>query len=108
MLNGHTASGQKGPAADGNGFKLGGNNTPAVHVVTNSFAMTNDTCGFTLNNNASQPRVTACGVNGNKSTWCDGLQHSGDVTIMMTGSMAITAPRVTNAPAGASTLPAIH
>jgi hypothetical protein len=108
MLNGHTTSGQKGPAADGNGFKLGGNNTPAVHVVTSSFSMNNDTCGFTLNNNASQPRVTACGVNGNKSTWCDGLQHSGDVTITMTGAQAIAAQRVTNAAAGASTLPAIH
>jgi hypothetical protein len=108
MLNGHTASGMMGPAADGNGFKLGGNNVPAVHLVTNSFAMTNDTCGFTLNSNTAQPRVTACGVNGNRSTWCGGLQHSGDVTITMTGAQAIAAQRVTNAAAGASTLPAIR
>jgi pectate disaccharide-lyase len=108
MLNGHISSGTKGPAADGNGFKLGGNNVPGIHVVTNSFSMTNDTCGFTLNNNAAQPRVTGCGVNGNKSTFCDGLTHSGDVTITMTGAQAIAAVRVTNAAAGASTLPAIH
>ena len=107
MLNGHTAAGMKGPDADGNGFKLGGNRVPAVHVVSNSFAMTNDTCGFTLNSNTATPKVTACGVNGNKSTWCDGLQHSGDVTVTMTGAQAIAAPRVTNAAAGASTLPAI-
>ena len=108
MLNGHTAAGLRGPAADGNGFKLGGNNVPAVHVVTNSFAMTNDTCGFTLNNNTASPRVTACGVIGNASTWCDGLQHSADVAVTMTGAMAIAAQRVTNASPGASTLPPIR
>ena len=108
MLNGHTANGQKGPAADGNGFKLGGNNVPAVHKVTNSFALTNDTCGFTLNNNTATPSVTGCGVFGNKSTWC-GITHTGDVTITMTtGATAITLPRVTNAAAGASTLPTIR
>jgi hypothetical protein len=108
MLNGHLASGTKGPAADGNGFKLGGDKVPAVHKVTNSFAMTNDTCGFTLNSNTAQPQVTACGVNGNKTgTFCDGLTHSGDITITMTGANAITAARLTNVAAGASTLPPI-
>ena len=108
MLNGHISSGTKGPAADGNGFKLGGDKVPAVHKVTNSFAMTNDTCGFTLNSNTAQPQVTGCGVNGNKTgTFCDGLTHSGDITITMTGAAAITAARLTNVAAGASTLPPI-
>ena len=110
MLNGHTSNGTKGPAADGNGFKLGGNHVPAVHVVTSSFSMTNDTCGFTLNNNTASPKVTGCGLNGNLTTkdpWC-GITHTGDVTVTMTGAQAVMAARVTNAAAGASTLPAIH
>lgn len=109
MLNGHLANGTSGPAADGNGFKLGGNNVPAVHVVTNSFSMTNDTCGFTLNNNTAQPRITGSGANGNKGqAFCSLTNVTGTVTITMTGAQAITAARVTNAAAGASNLPAIH
>jgi len=108
MLNGHISDGTKGPAADGNGFKLGGNHVPAVHVVTNSFSMTNDTCGFTLNNNTAQPKLTGCGANGNKGTaFCELTNVTGTVTITMTGAQAITAARVTNAAAGTSSLPAI-
>jgi pectate disaccharide-lyase len=103
MLNGQTSTGKTGPAADGNGFKLGGNHVPAVHKVTNSFAMSNNTCGFTLNNNTAQPMVTGCGVNLNQSTWCDGLAHSGDVTITMTGAQAVAAQRDAN-----GNLPPIH
>ena len=109
MLNGHLADGTSGPAADGNGFKLGGNHVPAVHVVMNSFSMTNDTCGFTLNNNTAQPKITGSGANGNKGqAFCSLTNVTGTVTITMTGAQAITAARVTNAAAGASTLPAIH
>jgi hypothetical protein len=109
MLNGHVSSGQAGPAADGNGFKLGGNHVPAVHVVTNSYSMTNDTCGYTLNNNTAQPKITGSGANGNKSgAFCNLTNVTGTVTIAMTGAQAITAVRVTNAAAGASTLPAVH
>lgn len=109
MLNGHTSSGTKGPAADGNGFKLGGDHVPAVHVVTNSFSMTNDSCGFTLNNNTAQPKITGSGANGNKGdAFCSLTNVTGTVTITMTGAQAITAARVTNAAANASSLPAIH
>jgi hypothetical protein len=109
MLNGHLASGTAGPAADGNGFKLGGNHVPAVHVVTNSFSMTNDTCGFTLNNNTAQPKITGSGANGNKGqAFCSLTNVTGTVTITMTGAQAIAATRVTNAAANASNLPAIH
>ncbi len=108
-LNGHLANGTSGPAADGNGFKLGGNHVPAVHVVTNSYSMTNDTCGYTLNNNTAQPRITGSGANGNKTgAFCSLTNVTGTVTITMTGAQAITAQRVTNAAAGASTLPVVH
>ena len=71
--------------------------------------MTNDTCGFTLNNNTAQPKITGCGANGNKGTaFCSLTNVTGTVTITMTGAQAIAAARVTNAAAGASTLPAIH
>ena len=108
-LNGHLASGTKGPASDGNGFKLGGNNVPAVHIVTSSFAMTNDTCGFTLNSNAAQPRITGSGANGNKTgTFCGLTNVTGTVTITMTGAAATTAQRLTNVAAGMSTLPPVQ
>ena len=70
MANGQTSTGMRGVNADGNGFKLGGNGVPAVHVVTDSFSMGNRTCGYTLNNNTATPNVSDSGALGNNPDTC--------------------------------------
>jgi hypothetical protein len=90
--------GGSNPAGDGNGFKLGGapagpGEGGAVHLVTNSFGFENKACGFVRNNNPSTPKLTACGAKGNgKDPYCD-LSVSGEVTMSMSASAAITAKR---------------
>jgi len=90
--------GGSNPAGDGNGFKLGGapngaGQGGAVHLVTNSFGFENKACGFVRNNNPSVPKLTACGAKSNsKDAYCD-LTVSGEVTMSMSASAAITAKR---------------
>ena len=89
--------GGSNPAGDGNGFKLGGapngaGQGGAVHLVTNSFAFENKACGFVRNNNPDLPKLTACGAKDNKDAYCN-LTVSGEVTMSMAASAAITAKR---------------
>ena len=95
MANGRTSTGMQGANADGNGFKLGGNHVPAVHVVTGSFAMGNRTCGYTLNNNTATPNVSDSGALGNNPDTC-GITLRNRVTITMTAAQAIAAQRDAN------------
>jgi hypothetical protein len=92
MANGRTSTGMQGPNADGNGFKLGGNGVPAVHVVTRSFSMGNRTCGYTLNNNTATPNVSDSGALGNNPDTCN-ITLRNRVTITMTAAQAIAAQR---------------
>jgi len=95
MANGRTSTGMQGANADGNGFKLGGNGVPAVHVVTRSFAMGNRTCGYTLNNNTATPNVSDSGALGNNPDTCN-ITLRNRVTITMTAAQAIAAQRDAN------------
>jgi len=63
-----------------------------VHLVTNSFAFENKACGFVRNNNPEVPKLTACGAKDNKDAYCN-LTVSGEVTMSMTASAAISAKR---------------
>ncbi len=81
------------PAGDGNGFKLGGKPTSAgeggaVHLVTNSFAFENLTCGYTQNSNPDVPKLTGCGAKDNKTDYCQTLTKTGTVTMSMTAAQA--------------------
>lgn len=95
MANGQTSTGMRGVNADGNGFKLGGNGVPAVHVVTGSFAMGNNRCGYTLNNNTATPNVSDSGALGNNPDTCS-ITIRNRVTITMTAAQAIAAQRDAN------------
>jgi hypothetical protein len=60
----------KGSASDGNGFKLGGDDVSAAHVLKNLYATDNNygtsACGFTNNNNpASMTCTGTCAAWGN-------------------------------------------
>ena len=86
------------PAGDGNGFKLGGKPTSAgeggaVHLVKNSFAFENLTCGYTQNSNPDVPKLTGCGAKDNKTDYCQTLSQSGAVSMSMTAAQAKAAPR---------------
>jgi hypothetical protein len=95
MANGQTSTGMRGVNADGNGFKLGGNGVPAVHVVTGSFSMGNNACGYTLNNNTATPNVSNSGALGNHPDTCT-ITIRNRVTITMTAAEAIAAQRDAN------------
>jgi pectate disaccharide-lyase len=90
--------GGSNPQGDGNGFKLGGEPNGAgqggaVHLVTNSFGFENKACGFVRNNNPDVPKLTACGAKDNdKDPYCN-LTVSGEVSMSMTASAAISAKR---------------
>jgi len=49
--NGTTSTGQSASASDGNGFKLGGEDTSIRHTVINNLATNNKKDGFTANSN---------------------------------------------------------
>ncbi len=95
IANGQTSTGMKGAQSDGNGFKLGGNGVPAVHVVTRSFAMGNVKCGYTLNNNTATPDVSGSGALANNPDTCS-ITIRNRVTITMTAAQAIAAQRDAN------------
>jgi pectate disaccharide-lyase len=92
------ALGGSNPAGDGNGFKLGGapngeGQGGAVHLVNGSFAFENKACGFVRNNNPDVPKLTKCGAKSNgKDAYCS-LSVSGEVTMTMSASAAISAAR---------------
>jgi hypothetical protein len=100
FLNGVTSTGARGPAGDGNGFKLGGapdsgdpNMGGAVHRVTNSFSFDNSSCGFVRNNNPQVPTVAMSGARNNpRGDFCN-LTGSGNVTITETGAQGKAAVR---------------
>ena len=95
IRNGYNIWGVEDFQGDGNGFKLGGNHVPAVHVVTRSFAMGNRTCGYTLNNNTATPNVSDSGALGNNPDTCS-ITLRNRVTITMTAAQAIAAQRDAN------------
>ena len=95
IANGQTSTGMKGANSDGNGFKLGGNGVPAVHVVTRSFAVGNVKCGYTLNNNTATPDVSDSGALANNPDTCS-ITIRNRVTITMTAAQAIAAQRDAN------------
>ena len=89
--------GGSNPQGDGNGFKLGGEpggagEGGAVHLVTNSFAFENKSCGFVRNNNPETPKLTGCGVKGNGDAYCS-LTVSGEKTMSMSATTARTIAR---------------
>jgi hypothetical protein len=100
FANGVTSTGQRGPEADGNGFKLGGapdsgdpNMGGAVHRVTNSFAFDNSSCGFVRNNNPSTPTVSMSGARNNSGGDFCNLTGSGNITITETAAQGRAAVR---------------
>ena len=65
----------------------------AVHLVTNSSAFENRTCGFVRNNNPSTPTLSGCRVKSNpRGDYCS-LSCSGAVTITATTAGAKVLPR---------------
>jgi hypothetical protein len=92
------ALGGSNPQGDGNGFKLGGapngeGQGGAVHIVNSSFAFENKACGFVKNNNPETPKLSQCGAKSNgKDAYCE-LTNSGEVTMSMSASAAISAAR---------------
>jgi hypothetical protein len=94
FMNGKTVGGASNPAGDGNGFKLGGKPDPAdpdqggaVHVVTESSAFENLSCGFVRNNNPDLPVLTDCGVAANKNDYCK-ISCAPSVSVQTTGAEA--------------------
>ncbi|HXK16534.1 MAG TPA: right-handed parallel beta-helix repeat-containing protein, partial [Polyangiaceae bacterium] len=92
FANGKGVAGDN-PAGDGNGFKLGGKPTGAgeggaVHLVKNSFAFENLTCGFTRNSNPDVPELTDCGAKDNATDYCQTLSRTGEVSMSMTAAAA--------------------
>ena len=63
-----------------------------MHLVSNSFALDNATCGFVRNNNPDNPNLTNCGGRNNKKDFCE-LTNSGNVTVNITGDEVIAAKR---------------
>jgi hypothetical protein len=98
FLNGIVAGGGNS-AGDGNGFKLGGapngvGQGDAPHVVRNSSAFANRTCGYTRNNNADEPQISGCGIGDNDTDYCDDLPDCDDeFEVGISGAQAITTPR---------------
>ena len=56
--NGTLTDGTSSTSGDRNGFKLGGDSIPVVHVVTRSIAFGNGTTGFTWNSNPGAIRLS--------------------------------------------------
>jgi hypothetical protein len=110
IANGMIAADQSNPNGDGNGFKLGGapafgdpNQGGAVHMITDCVAISNLACGFVRNNNPDVPQLSMCGgLDNGKGTLCS-LTNSGEQSVSMSASDAITAAR---GPDGS--LPAAH
>jgi hypothetical protein len=89
--------GGSNPQGDGNGFKLGGEPNGegqggAVHLLTDSFAFENKSCGFVRNNNPENPKLTGCGAKDNKTDYCS-LSVSSEANMSMSASAARSAPR---------------
>ena len=95
MANGQTSTGMRGANADGNGFKLGGNGVPAVHVGDRLVRHGQRRCGYTLNNNTATPNVSDSGALGNNPDTCS-ITIRNRVTITMTAAQAIAAQRDAN------------
>jgi hypothetical protein len=81
------------PNGDGNGFKLGGepdgaDQGGAVHRLTNVAAFENKKCGYTRNNNPSNPTLSDCGTGDNDGgDFCE-LSCSGTHAVGTSGSSA--------------------
>jgi hypothetical protein len=88
FLNGKLVSGGGTSNGDGNGFKLGGAGGGAAHKVTNCFAMENNACGYTRNNNTEVPALSQCGGRSDgKGEYCS-LTTPSPVSFSMTGAQA--------------------
>jgi len=90
FLNGEVSGAN--PQGDGNGFKLGGepagdDQGGAVHRLTNVASFDNVNCGFTRNNNPSNPTLTTCGIGSNGDDYCD-VSCSPSRTVSTSGSSA--------------------
>jgi len=63
--NGTTTSGQTFSGSDGNGFKLGGEDTSIKHTVLNCVSTNNKKDGFTANSNPGPIYLSGCTASGN-------------------------------------------
>jgi hypothetical protein len=63
--NGTTSTGQTGSGSDGNGFKLGGEDTAVRHTVINCLSTNNKKDGFTANSNPGPIYLSGCTSTGN-------------------------------------------
>lgn len=81
------------PNGDGNGFKLGGepdgaDQGGAVHRLTSVAAFENKKCGYTRNNNPSNPTLSDCGTGDNDGgDFCE-VSCSGTHAVGTSGSSA--------------------
>jgi hypothetical protein len=73
--NGKTSTGLSGSGSDGNGFKLGSDETSGgvSHILTDCIANNNKKCGFTGNGNPGPITLTNCTGTGNGQTLFDRL-----------------------------------
>jgi len=99
FLNGEVSGAN--PQGDGNGFKLGGepagdDQGGAVHRLTNVASFDNVKCGFTRNNNPSNPSLATCGVaNNDDQDYCD-VSCSPSRTVSTSGSSAKSIARASD------------
>ena len=89
-----------GAQSNGNGFKMGGNDVSAKHVMSNLFAFYNQgngghkaDWGFTNNSNPASMTCTGCGAWNNAGGAFQGITHTGDVTGKATAAAAAAAKR---------------
>ncbi|MFL5308563.1 MAG: right-handed parallel beta-helix repeat-containing protein [Polyangia bacterium] len=89
-----------GAQSNGNGFKMGGNDVSAKHVMSNLFAFYNQgngghkaDWGFTNNSNPASMTCTGCGAWNNTGGAFQGITHTGDVTAKATAAAAAAAKR---------------
>ena len=89
-----------GAQSNGNGFKMGGNDVSAKHVMSNLFAFYNQgngghkaDWGFTNNSNPASMTCSGCGAWNNTGGAFQGITHTGDVTGKATAAAAAAAKR---------------
>jgi hypothetical protein len=86
----------KGSASDGNGFKLGGNDVSAAHILKDLYATDNNygssNCGFTNNNNPASMTCT-----GKCAAWGNGTASKNIGGVGTTAPGSATADKMINA-----------
>ena len=83
----------KGSSSDGNGFKLGGNDVSAAHILKNLYATDNNyassNCGFTNNSNPASMTCT-----GTCAAWSNGTNVKGISGVGTTAPGSATAAKM--------------